>query len=370
MTTRRDFRRVRAAVVDTSAHLRSEMRAALYDKGIPEPIVCKGMDPFLEVAKQEMLDLVVCEASAFGSDFGAAMQRIRQNAMGGNPFVVVIATLQDASIGQVQGALNGGVDDILRRPAPSKKVIDRIDLLMRDRKPFVTTRGYVGPTRRSFVRTDDEKSEFIEVPNTLRGKVVDKVPDAKLARAIERAVVEVSKKVTEHPLAGIDRLIQRTLAWHGGNEDDMRRDLAHLIALSMEMADHYRNSPLHHIADLALALSNLVKRIAEQGPAALRAIDLQLLRSLGLVIRNAIAAEDESGATVQEIATMVDSYTGGRPARKAAPAANDRAPSSPINPPAANDAAPEAKTESEGPSTSELAARKKQGELIWETLSA
>jgi len=318
MTTRRDFRRVRAAVVDTSPHLRSEMRSALYDKGIPEPIVCKGMDPFLEVAGQEMLDLVVCDASAFGSDFAVAMQRIRKNAIGGNPFVVVIATLQDASMGTVQGALNGGVDDILRRPAPSKKVIDRLDLVMKNRKPFVTTRGYVGPTRRSFVRSD-ETSEFIEVPNTLRAKVVDKLPDAQLQRAIEEAVVEVGKKVTEHPLAGIDRLIQRTLAWQGGDEDEMRRDLAHLIALSVEMSEHYRGTALNHIADLAIALANLARRIAEQGPAALRTIDLQLLRSLGAVIRNAIAAEDESGEAVQEIATMVQHYSGGRHMRREPP---------------------------------------------------
>jgi DNA-binding response OmpR family regulator len=358
MTTRRDFRRVRAAVVDTSAQLRSEMRAALYDKGIPEPIVCKGMDPFLEVAGQEMLDLVVCDAGAFGTDFSAAMQRIRQNAMGGNPFVVVIATLQEASLGTVQGALNGGVDDILRRPAPSKKVIDRIDLLMKDRKPFVTTRGYVGPTRRSFVRQDDT-SEFIEVPNTLRAKVVDKIPDAKLQRAIERAVVEVSKKVTEHPLAGIDRLIQRTLAWHGGNEDELSRDLAHLIALSMEMSEHYRGTELNHIADLAVALSNLVKRIAEQGPAALRAIDLQLLRSLGAVIRNAIAAEDESGDAVHEIATMVQRYSGGRRLREEAPA-----------PAPANDGTAAAAAAAPAPANDAKSAPKKQGELIRETLTA
>ena len=368
MTKRSDFRRVRAAVVDNSSHLRSEMRAALYDKGIPEPIVCKGMDPFLEVARQEMLDLVVCDAGSFGSEFTDAMQHIRQNAMGGNPFVVVIATLHEPSMAQVQGALNGGVDDLLRRPAPSKKIIDRIDLLMKDRKPFVTTRGYVGPTRRSFMRTEDE-GEFIEVPNTLRAKVVDKIPDAQLVRSIQMAVEEVAKKINEHPLAGIDRLIQRTLAWQaGGDEDEMRNDLAHLAALSTEMSDHYRNTPLNHIADLAQALSNLVRRIAEQGgPAALRQIDLELLRSLGGVIRNAIAAEDESSAAVHEIASMVQTYTASKKPAKLA--ANDSAPAAAPVPAKPATPAP-ADPLAQALSKAETQARKKQGSLIWETLSA
>jgi DNA-binding response OmpR family regulator len=308
--TPRDFRSVRAALVEGNATLRGEMRAALVEKGIREPIVCKSMDKFIDIAGQEVLDLVVCDSGAFGAEFSAAMQRIRQNALGGNPFVVVIATLQDASLSQVQMALNGGVDDLLRRPAPAKRIIDRIDYLVKDRKPFVTTRGYVGPTRRSFSRANENESELLAVPNTLRSKVVDKVSDASLKKAIKSAVAGLKDKMAQHPLSGIDRLIQRALAWQGGSGEELRRDFVYLNTLATEMSIHYRGGPYDHIADLAMALANLSKKIADQAPAALRQIDLDLLSNLGSVIRSSIAAEEESNAVVHEIAVTVEKFIG------------------------------------------------------------
>jgi DNA-binding response OmpR family regulator len=313
-TTRRDFRRVRAAVVDSSARQRNEMRDALYDKGIPEPIVCKGTSAFFDAARREVLDLVVCEAGAFGDDFAAAIQRMRRSEFGANPFVIVIATLGDPSMDLVQDALNGGVDDLVLRPTSSRRIVERVELLIKDRKPFVTTRGYVGPTRRNTVRSDDDEGELVDVPNTLRGKVVDKLSDAAMRQAIERAVVAVGEKMSEHPLAGIDRLIQRLLEWRGGSPAGLRRDFAHLVAHSLEISRHYRDTDLDHVADLALALANLARRTAAQAPDSLRPIDFDLLRNLGSVIRGAILAADESKSAVHDIAAMVDHYNVGQQA--------------------------------------------------------
>jgi DNA-binding response OmpR family regulator len=306
--TRRDFREVRTVLVDKNPGLRSDMRSALVEKGIREPITCKNVESFLDVAGKEVLDLIVCDASTFGPEFSAAMQRIRRNALGGNPFVVVIATLQDASLAQVQNALNGGVDDLMRRPAPSKRIVDRIDYLVKDRKPFVTTSGYVGPTRRSFVRPDDEDSELLRVPNTLRSKVVDKVPDAKLKMAIQTAVIGLAEKMNQNPLSGIDRLIHRALSWEGGSGEELRRDFTYLYKLALEMSNHYRGTAFDHIADLAMALANLSRRIAEQAPTGLRQIDLDLLSNLGAVIRSSIAVEEQSDAVIHEIASTVGRY--------------------------------------------------------------
>src|SRR5579871_2695448 len=175
MLTPHDFRTVRAAIVERNSSVRSEMRAALLDKGIREPATCKTADAFLDLAAREVLDLVVCDSSAFGGEFSPEMQRIRRSAEGGNPFVVVIATVNEATLGQVQNVLSGGVDDLVRRPIAAKKVVDRIDYLVRNRKPFIATQGYVGPTRGKQAQAGDGGGVLVEVPNTLRSKVVDKV---------------------------------------------------------------------------------------------------------------------------------------------------------------------------------------------------
>jgi len=308
LMTPRDFRSVKAALVEGNSQLRSDMRLALLEKGIREPTTCRTADSFFDVAGRELLDVVVCDSSSFDGQFAPALQSIRRNAVGGNPFVVVIATLSDASHDQVQSALDGGVDDLLRKPAPAKRIVDRIDSLVKARKPFIATRNYVGPTRANLAPAGDDVGEVFEVPNTLRSKVVDKIDEAKLRRQVTKAAAALKERVAEHPLAGIDRLIRRTLARHGGNDPDVPGHFANLHALSLEMSGHYRDETHRHIANLALALSKLADRIAQHSPTGPRPVELDLLRHLGAVVRQTMVSESGAEAIVEQIAAIVDRY--------------------------------------------------------------
>ncbi len=306
--TPRDFHSVRAALVESNPQLRSDIRMALLEKGIREPATCRSADSFLDVAGREMLDLVVCDSGSFGGQFSPAMQRIRRNALGGNPFVVVIATTNDASVGQVQNALAGGVDDLMSKPAPAKRIVDRIDHLVKRRKPFVATQTYVGPIRANFEKTSEAVGELMEVPNTLRGKVVEKLPEARLRRQVVKAAVQLKERLAEHPLAGIERLVRRALSWQEGDGELLQRHYGDLHSLSLELSGHYRGSDLDHIADLALALAKLAKRIGRHAASGPPEIDLDLLRHLGDVVRGSMRSESGSQPVVREIATLVDRH--------------------------------------------------------------
>jgi DNA-binding response OmpR family regulator len=319
LPTPRDFRSVRATVVEGNSHLRSDMRLALLEKGIREPTTHRTVDSFIEQAGREMLDLVICDTDTFEGDFVPAMQRIRKAVVGGNPFVVVIATVGESSIGAVQAALAGGVDDLMGKPAPAKTVVDRIDFLVKARKPFIATRHYVGPSRAAVpdaAEPGEADGALIQVPNTLRAKVVEKAGDAALRRAVARAAAGIKAKIAEHPLAGIERLIRRAVARQGGDEAEARRHFDHLRALSLEMSGHYRAGGQGHIADLAQALARLAERIAERRPPEPSRVDLDLLNQLGGVVRGAMAVEAGAQTTIQEIAAMVDRYAGGTAARR------------------------------------------------------
>ncbi|HEY1719919.1 MAG TPA: hypothetical protein VGG27_01645 [Magnetospirillaceae bacterium] len=312
MLTPRDFRSVRAALIEGNSQLRSDLRLALLEKGIREPTTHRTVDSFLDHASNEMLDLVVCDAASFEGGFAPTMQRIRQNAIGGgNPFVVVIATLEDASFDGVQTALNGGVDDVLCKPAPAKKVVDRIDFLVKERKPFIATRSYVGPSRAAVTGMAEDEGDLIRVPNTLRARVIDKASDFAVRRAVMRASDHVKAKLNEHPLAGIERLIRRAVTTKGSDADESLRQFINLQALSEEMSGHYRSAGHSHIADLAQALSTLAARIAERQPPEPTNVDLDLLNQLSVVVRGAMASETGAKATIQEIAAMVERYAGG-----------------------------------------------------------
>jgi hypothetical protein len=84
------------------------------------------------------------------------------------------------------------------------------------------------------------------------------------------------------------------------------------------MSGFYRGTAFNHIADLAMALANLAKRVVGHEPPGLRQIELDLLRNLGVVVRNAMAAEDDSKTVVREIAAMVSRYSGGARPRNSA----------------------------------------------------
>jgi DNA-binding response OmpR family regulator len=307
----RDFRSVRAALVESDAQARSDMRIALLEKGIREPASCKTADSLLDVAAREFLDLVVCDSQAFEGEFAPTMQQIRRNAVGGNPFVVVIATLSDTSHDHVQSALDSGVDDLVRKPASAMRVVGRIDALVKGRRPFIATRNYVGPTRATLVQAGSEVSELIEVPNTLRAKVVDKHDEKRLRRIVSKAAVALKEKMAEHPLAGIDRLIDRALAWHGASDSDQRRQFGNLHALSFEISSHYHSAAYTHIAKLALALSKLADKIAQQSSASPSQVEVSLLRHLGVVVKRTMESEHGASSVVEEIAIMVDRFASG-----------------------------------------------------------
>ncbi|HEY1722503.1 MAG TPA: response regulator [Magnetospirillaceae bacterium] len=298
---RSDFAEVRAAIIDENQAQRGDLRMALAAKGIPNPIVCRDPDSFLSAVANESLDVIVCDANTMGDGFASTVQRIRRNDMGGNPFAIVIGTLHDATMDGVRTAMDSGVDHLLLKPAPVARIVDRIDHMIWERQPFVVTKGYVGPSRRSRKRANDDKNIVLNIPNTLRGKVVEKVGAERVQRMITQGVASLEQKMEKHPLLGIDRLVQRTIAYsqNGFGADGLKRDFAFLMEIGVELSQRYRGTAYAHIAELAVALADLASRIATKAPQELRSIDLAPLSDLGEIIRRAVAAEELMGSGEQ-----------------------------------------------------------------------
>ncbi len=291
-----DFFHVRAALIEDNQQLRGDLRAALNAKGIHSPIICRDPQAFVEVASKEPLDLVVCDSNTLGGDLTTALQRLRRNDLGGNPFTAVLATVHDASMNGIRGVLDAGVDDLLLKPVSINRIMDRIETLVWDRKPFVVTNGYVGPTRRGVKRESDKLEFAIDAPNTLRGKVVEKMDEKTIAQMIGQAVHSLEEKMEQHPLLGIDRLIERTLSYsaRGGSAEDLKRDFGYLMELGLKLSTRYRGTAYAHIGELAVALANLARRVANRNPRDLHRGDLEPLSNLGEVIRRSIAAEERA----------------------------------------------------------------------------
>ncbi len=307
---------VRAVLCETNPALRSGLQAALFGKGLRELVICKDADVLAATLCEDLIDLVVCDVELPGLDFCDMAQRLRQNAFGRNPFTLLIATLSDASVGEVRRMINAGVDRVLRKPVPMNVIMDHIDALVDSRKPFVATEGYVGPTRRAAPRSDESWEELVAVPNTFRSRIVERTDDDHLRLLVEEGWAKLEEMKALSSTASINRLIDRILAHYDANDGmgSLRTDLNRLVAVSRNLMRRSRGSA-DHIAGLASCLISVTTQIA-QNPQSPQRVHLQLLAKLGEVIKRTIRAKHDSVEVIQQIAETIERFSGPAPGER------------------------------------------------------
>lgn len=298
---------------ETNPALRAGLQAALFGKGLRELLICRDVVDLTAVLHETFVDLVICDVNLPGLDFCDMAQRIRRKTVGRNPFTLLIATLNDASVSEVRRMVNAGADRVLRKPVPMNVMLDNIDALLRQRRPFVATDNYVGPTRRALPRPEDSRDELLTVPNTMRARVFDKTDTGRLLLLVEESwrKLEQLKSVTSS--ASIIRLIGRVLAHYDGAMDirSLRTDLNRLVAVSRSLMRRNRGRA-DHVAGLASSLISVTAQIA-QAPLSPQKTHLRLLAQLGEVIKRITSARHDSVDVIQQIALTVEQYSGPPP---------------------------------------------------------
>jgi hypothetical protein len=134
------------------------------------------------------------------------MAAVRHGDVGMNPFMPMISVTNTPTADQVRALVDAGVDDVLPYPWSDSYVDARLENLIHNRKPFVVTSDYVGPDRRQKPR--DGARHVVDpfpVPNALRAKALDRMPDDKLLELIRATAVRVS----QDKLARLSELVVR-----------------------------------------------------------------------------------------------------------------------------------------------------------------
>lgn len=145
---------------------------ALSARGLKDLAICRDANS-LRQAMAPMIDLVLCDVDLPGMDFCETAQEIRQSVLGVNPFAIVIATARPSAQADVGRVIKSGIDDFLIKPMTADLVVRRVGGFADGRKPFVVTKSYIGPSRRAKRREDGSDDDLIQVPNTLRSRLVD-----------------------------------------------------------------------------------------------------------------------------------------------------------------------------------------------------
>lgn len=303
------YDKVRLVVGESNPDL-SFLKGALTSRGMRNVITCRGSDRMSEALGENLVDLLLYDYDLPGGDFVEVMQSIRRKAVGRNPFVIVIATVRDSAQETVRRLINSGIDDLIRKPMSIDRLFESIGKFTQTRKPFAVSYDYVGPTRRSAQRREEKPNELIQVPNTLRSRVVKGIGDSELQRLVDIAVMDLETKQLESCGTEIDILARRVAqSYEGaGAESEVFANLRRLMVVGEDLYRRSNGTSSQQVARLATMLVALIHRIL-QYPAGHAKIEITLLGKLAAAIRRALSVEQTSIDVMKEIADTIAGFT-------------------------------------------------------------
>jgi DNA-binding response OmpR family regulator len=311
------YRSVRLALGDPEPSFCKIVTAALFPLGLRDVSVCLEGGS-VRLATAATVDVVVCDTSLPQLDFKSYVQDVRQGRLGANPFVMLIATVRDEAEAQAQGIAQSGVDEIMAKPINPMLIVRRINNLSRERKSFVMTPNYVGPSRRAERRNDGSDDNLVAVPNTLRAKIIEQKSGAAIAAIVQEGRSGLDKEKAVSGLRVLARMTRQltTLQEKGAAIDDSRAVLFSLSRMAQQVAAlhgaHDEPGAAVHVAPIADRMARLATR-AQNAPAGPGKAEIGLLLQLSEAAFAAFAPRGgetnlDTAATVPEIVAVVDGY--------------------------------------------------------------
>jgi len=192
---------IRLFLCDPRVQVRSSLRMALNDAGLRNANIWEGgeLDAINDaVSDPNGPDIIICDVTANTDEACEIFHGIRHNELGTNPFVCIIAVAWSPKQPLVNKVVDSGADLLVAAPISPSVILDRIDSLVHNRKPFVVTTDYVGPDRR-FQKDRPSDVKHIDVPNSLRDKALGKVDAAALKERIRATRESIDgQKIDRH----------------------------------------------------------------------------------------------------------------------------------------------------------------------------
>jgi DNA-binding response OmpR family regulator len=297
------------ALGDSDPGFNRTVSAAFFALGMRDLAVCLAGEQ-MRKAVAATVDIVLCDIDLPGMDFCEFSQDIRHGRIGGNPFAVLIATARPAAGADVAQVLKSGVDDLIFKPVDAEVVVRRVGAFAKRRNLFVVTPAYIGPTRRGMRREDGSDDDAIEVPNTLRAKVVQSRYAADLDKLVETERSVLDDRKAQSGLRTIARLTRQLAQLPTGlvMTHETRRTLRVLANKADEVVMEHKNSATtRNVAAISERIARLVRR-AESAPIQLPKIEVNLLLQLSDAALAAFVSASRGTGVVPEIVAIVEEY--------------------------------------------------------------
>jgi CheY-like chemotaxis protein len=183
--------KVAVLIFDPIPASRELTQDALVALGVRDLELGNSLDETRSLLGRPTYDLLILDATDDDGRVCGTIGELRHGRLGGNPFIVVLATMSNQSPELARKLVDSGVDGIVHQPISAGLLQTRIRQQVYARKPFVVTASYIGPDRRGDQRKEGGAVR-IPVPNSLREKLVGTTSDTMIADAIAKAREVVS----------------------------------------------------------------------------------------------------------------------------------------------------------------------------------
>ncbi len=300
------FENVEVIIADQGAGTRTEIRNILNYQGFRNFKEADKLGDVEERVAKGDVDLIMVDLALSGGDVCGMVYRIRHHELGNNPFIVVLALALNPALEDIHKVIESGSDDLILKPITAGSISQRVINLVTERKRFVVTSDYIGPTRRSSHRPGTERIPEIVVPNPLQAKAEGNADPGALRDEIDRqAVVMNLQKMGRHAIQ-VRVLVDRITAAYDSDNGaaGVAEILDRLVYVTEDIDRRMRDTIYDHASGLCASMGTVVASL-QKDPLSPSSRDLKLLPELAQAIEAAFESED-AAAAARDISQSVE----------------------------------------------------------------
>ncbi|MBT5941211.1 MAG: response regulator [Rhodospirillaceae bacterium] len=305
-----DFKDIRLVIADGGGQIRDELRGILRHEGFRDIVLADSLAKIEDAVISGKIDLLITDHDMPDGNSGELIRQIRHREIGHNPFIVIISLAQEPDKDEIMSIINSGADDLVLKPITTGMIIKRVHFLANQRKDFVVTSDYIGPTRRSGKRDGSMEIEEFKVPNPVQRKAFGKTTGAAFQKEIDEFTSIINEQKVERNAFQISYLVTRIMPFYSGGKAtaDMSDQLNQLRYVSEDFGRRLKGSKYDHVGELCDTMLGVVNNVCEN-PQEPNKKDLLLLPNLAQAIDTAFAADASETTIARNIADSVKKRT-------------------------------------------------------------
>lgn len=146
------LKHLQVLLVDDNAHMREITASVLRSVGIGKVWEARDGEVAMDRLKEHAIDLVFVDLEMERLGGMEFTRKVRNDPTSANPYLPIIMMTGHTEARRVIEARDAGVTEFLAKPITARAVVDRLNAVIANARPFIKTDGFFGPDRRRLNR--------------------------------------------------------------------------------------------------------------------------------------------------------------------------------------------------------------------------